>query len=574
MALAAGLGAGACNANRNGGSSAAAADDGTGGAGATDPAEERIEIDLFAFGRVQGTIAPCGCTSVPLGGIQYAVGYIAGHSQPGRRLILEPGSLLFPDPDGPEAATDEASWAQAEQRAGLLTKQLGRFSDELVSGLGPTDLSSSKGANALETWKLPRVLTNATDPPAGVAPHRIVELGHGMRAGVLAVLDPALAERAGPGFPKVSDPGPALAKGLAELDREGVQLRVAMVHGSRDTAERIAVEHPGLDVIVVGGVIANVERGRTGAPAAKIEGQGAATWIVEPGDRGQTLTHLKLSLEPGTKEGSLAGPMEWKLITPEQKVREQLALVEKRLKKFQDDPEADAAFVARIEAERDTLLRELERKGAPEGKATAEFRQVPISCKLDADPEAKTALHEYDAWVAEANERRFKGVRPPAPAKGASSYVGREECEMCHDEAAAQWADTIHARAYQTLVDANKQFDLSCVGCHVTGFRKPGGSEVVENQGLVDVQCEQCHGAGSLHAEDDEKPMAVEVPAKVCLECHTPEHSDTFDYEAYLRDILGPGHGEKKRAALGEGPTAKQLRAAAKDKAGGGCPKM
>ena len=34
-------------------------------------------------------------------------------------------------------------------------------------------------------------------------------------------------------------------------------------------------------------------------------------------------------------------------------------------------------------------------------------------------------------------------------------------------------------------VTVNKQFDLSCVGCHLTGFRLPGGSEVVENAGLL-----------------------------------------------------------------------------------------
>jgi len=129
-------------------------------------------------------------------------------------------------------------------------------------------------------------------------------------------------------------------------------------------------------------------------------------------------------------------------------------------------------------------------------------------------------------------------------------------------------------------VAANKQFDLSCVGCHVTGFREPGGSEVVENAGLVDVQCEVCHGPGSLHAdkpEVDGKPHAIrrEAPeALVCGTCHTPEHSDTFQYDAYLRDILGKGHGPEARAALGAGPTGAELRAAGLAKAGGACKGM
>ena len=39
-------------------------------------------------------------------------------------------------------------------------------------------------------------------------------------------------------------------------------------------------------------------------------------------------------------------------------------------------------------------------------------------------------------------------------------------------------------------------------------------------------------------------------------------------YEAYLRDIVGPGHGEDLRKKLGDGPTGHELRKAALDKAG------
>ncbi|MCA9637042.1 MAG: type VI secretion system baseplate subunit TssF, partial [Myxococcales bacterium] len=188
------------------------------------------------------------------------------------------------------------------------------------------------------------------------------------------------------------------------------------------------------------------------------------------------------------------------------------------------------------------------------------------------------ALRAYDAWVAEQNRARFEGVVPPAPAAGEASYVGMDECESCHDEAMTFWRDTRHAGAFKTLHDDNKQYDLSCVGCHVTGFRKPGGSEVVENAHLQAVQCEQCHGPGSRHVEEPEvggKANAIrrEAPIEVCMECHTPEHSDTFDYNAYLRDIVGPGHGEGARLALGKGPTGRELRQAGFDKAGGACKK-
>ena len=73
------------------------------------------------------------------------------------------------------------------------------------------------------------------------------------------------------------------------------------------------------------------------------------------------------------------------------------------------------------------------------------------------------------------------------------------------------------------------------------------------------MQCEVCHGPGSTHvaAEGLEEPLAVqrETPASTCTGCHTEQHSDTFQYDAYLRDILGPGHGATARKKLGDGPT-------------------
>jgi hypothetical protein len=68
---------------------------------------------------------------------------------------------------------------------------------------------------------------------------------------------------------------------------------------------------------------------------------------------------------------------------------------------------------------------------------------------------------------------------------------------------------------------------------------------VVENVELQSIQCEQCHGPGSAHVDEPEKrgkPFGIlrDPGVQMCLQCHTPEHSDTFDYAAYMRDVLGP----------------------------------
>jgi hypothetical protein len=131
----------------------------------------------------------------------------------------------------------------------------------------------------------------------------------------------------------------------------------------------------------------------------------------------------------------------------------------------------------------------------------------------------------------------------------------------------AFWRTTVHAGAWKTIVDGGKTGIADCVSCHVTGFGEVGGSSLGHVKRLTSVQCETCHGPGSLHvkAEGLEEPPAVRLgtPESTCKRCHNEKHSDTFQYAAYLRDVLGRGHGAKAREKLGPGPTGHQLRSKA-----------
>jgi hypothetical protein len=541
------------------------------GAGEDPPAAAaRVEIDLFAFGRVLGTVAPCGCTTEPLGGMQYAFGYLERQSQAGRRLVLEPGSFLFPDPAGPEWPADEAAWEQARARANGLVARFGALGDELVSGVGPTDAASPEGADAIAKLGLPRIVANAEAGPLAALPrHRIATIaGDPLRVdvGLTAVVDPSLPGADALG--KLTAPDAALRREAAAMREAGADIVVAMVQGPRALAEQLAQDVAGLDVVVVGRAD-GLERARLGSPAAQVGG----AWVVEPGEQLQTVTHLTLSIAPGVKE--LPPASAWTLLPSRSDREAELRRVEKRLAQFERDPGADASFVARLRAERDALRAGLDGAPTATGDVVATFEQVKITCRLPVDDGAKQELARYDEGVAAANLARFTGVVPPAPKKGKPGYAGMDACNDCHEEAVKMWHTTVHAGAWETLEQDNKTLDLSCVSCHVTGFRKPGGSEVVENAKLRDVQCEVCHGPGSIHVEDPRTDnIVLDAPADVCLQCHTPEHSDTFQYEAYLRDVVGEGHGPKRRTALGAGATGRELRSAGLAKAGGSCKKM
>jgi hypothetical protein len=539
----------------------------------TTPAAEvpkRAEFRLFAFGRVLGTIAPCGCTTEPLGGLQYAFGYLGSAPGDQAKLVVEPGSFLFPQPGTPDWPADEAAWVQARDRAKALQTRFVGLGDALVSGIGPTDLAAPEGTGSLESFAMPRVVANVAER----TPHKLVKLHSGALSwtvGVTAVVDPELegADNIEDKLGALGDPQEALRREVTAMREAGAQTTVVLAHGGRPFALSLARAVEGIDFVVVGRVD-GLERARLGSPMARVGG----AFILEPGEQLQTVSEVRLSIDP--QLGKVPEAAQWKILPPKSATAEELARVTERLAKFRADPAADPQFVKRLESERARLEQAM--KGAVSGQAVAIFEQVKITCKLPADPNATQLLSAYDSTVAKDNKERFAGVKPPPPKRGTSGFAGIEACSDCHDEAVEFWKTTVHAKAYETLVVDNKQFDLSCVGCHVTGFRQPGGSEVVENEGLRDVQCEVCHGPGERHIEDGGENLKLivrDTTAELCAtQCHTPEHSDTFDYEPYLRDILGPGHGEEARKRLGEGPTGAELRAAGLAKAGGPCKKM
>jgi mono/diheme cytochrome c family protein len=48
---------------------------------------------------------------------------------------------------------------------------------------------------------------------------------------------------------------------------------------------------------------------------------------------------------------------------------------------------------------------------------------------------------------------------------------------------------------------------------------------------MVNVQCEQCHGPGGLHAQDPENVSARLSGEQTCLSCHTKDTDPGFSYQ-------------------------------------------
>jgi hypothetical protein len=140
-------------------------------------------------------------------------------------------------------------------------------------------------------------------------------------------------------------------------------------------------------------------------------------------------------------------------------------------------------------------------------------------------------------------------ARPEPPeAPGSFTYAGTNACGACHPAALAHWAKTKHAHAVESLRKKGREKDPACIGCHVTGFLRPGGARRVDTAlaRYPEVGCESCHGPGLAHvtAEDKKKSTQRQAPEAVCRECHTPDQvGGEFNYALFLKAVLGPGHG-------------------------------
>ena len=129
--------------------------------------------------------------------------------------------------------------------------------------------------------------------------------------------------------------------------------------------------------------------------------------------------------------------------------------------------------------------------------------------------------------LARAQEREL--ARPAGEAEG-PGYLGAGACSPCHAGIVAEWSRTRHARAWQTVRGQNEETLPRCIGCHVTGWKEPGGFvDPDATPHLLGVGCEACHGPASIHVADPTAPYG-RTRVKTCTVCHTPEWDPKFNY--------------------------------------------
>ncbi len=174
--------------------------------------------------------------------------------------------------------------------------------------------------------------------------------------------------------------------------------------------------------------------------------------------------------------------------------------------------------------------------------ADFQHRVISMPPAVADDPALLAWYEEYNATVKAAYLERVKLRK--AMSSGESPFVGAERCQNCHQQTHDIWRESLHSDAFYKLEQVNKAFDPACIKCHTVGFEQAGGFiDTDATPHLMNVQCENCHGAGRAHAESaGVEPLANQdwQPERMCAQCHVQKHSPAFDFDSYWPRIKHP----------------------------------
>ena len=143
-------------------------------------------------------------------------------------------------------------------------------------------------------------------------------------------------------------------------------------------------------------------------------------------------------------------------------------------------------------------------------------QNVTLDKAVPENPEVLKQVNETNdkCKVMREDVRKAREAEQQKKTTTGERYLGGENCRRCHSEQYRSWQATPHARAFASLDRplAGKPKAEACVSCHVTGYGT-GGFEPDPSRpdlrptragtaDLANVQCEACHGQGTLHTAD------------------------------------------------------------------------
>jgi mono/diheme cytochrome c family protein len=492
-------------------------------------------VRLYLVTDLAGALEPCGCTQDQLGGLGHFGAWVKGERArvPATRLASAGPLFFMNDKVDRERADQDGIKAETIARVlrGLDFAAFAPGANDWVAGEeGLAKLATASGAAG--------ILGDAAPSPP-FAQQMVSDVG-GVKVGFVGFgQSRKMASSA--------EVEQAVERGVEAAKQKGANVLVALVAVGRGEAKRIADAVPELTAVVVGAAKATGD-GNTSAPQAERVGD---VLVVQAANHLQNVAVLDLYVRERLAPGHLvkfADATGLELALKREDLGRRIDELHVKIASWERDPSVAPSDVnarkrelAGLESERDAL----DAKPPPAQGSFFRYSLKEVRESLGKDPAIEADMLAYYKVVDDHNRALFADRLPPPLAPGQASYVGADACAECHAPARSVWSATAHARAYSTLSSQYKEYNLECVGCHTTGYERPGGATVTHVEKLRDVQCEVCHGPGSKHASspEDATTIVAKPPPSVCLECHHSPHVEGFDPAAKMKEILGPGHG-------------------------------
>jgi hypothetical protein len=510
------------------------------------PSDATPSVRLYLMSDISGALEPCGCSKDQLGGFDHLASFLRGeHERAPRSLILSTGPLTYIEPKLDPRQASQDRWkaeaiADAMKSFGLAAWTPG-FNDWADGSASLAKIADRTGAKMLAAGLGGDV---AGLPLQASAVFTVGDVKVGV-VGVSSPRDSFGNVPTGVQPPSADEVIGIVKKEVLNLRGAGARLLVATVAMQRGAALRLADAVPELDVLLIG-----KELGRgyanTSQPAPELIG---STLVVETANHAQTVALVDIHLKDDGTKPKLADAGGVAQAAKVAELSRQIRDLETRINGWESGGHVNAADLAARKSDLTNVRKERDALTANQPAPSGSFFRYSVH-------EVRTGMGKDNAVAArmlalykqinEHNKTALADLVAPTPDKGRAGFIGVEECTTCHEEERAFWDGTAHAHAYKTLVDGSKEYNLECVGCHVTGYGKPGGSTVTHNAKLQNVQCETCHGPGSLHAKKpDAKDLILRNPdPKACVEgCHHPPHVEGFDAAEKMKLVVGPGHG-------------------------------
>lgn len=169
------------------------------------------------------------------------------------------------------------------------------------------------------------------------------------------------------------------------------------------------------------------------------------------------------------------------------------------------------------------------------------YKSVNLLPSYSDDPTVTRLYNTYLRRVA------GEGLLDKEPRFATPAFAGNAKCISCHQPEGKVWIASAHSKALKTLEKELHDRDPDCVRCHTVrvdstmGFR----SRTATPQ-LANVGCESCHGPAAAHAASPKLVHLAKVGKQPCSNCHTPNTSPNFTFNAYWKKIAHGGKAVKR----------------------------